>query len=176
MSYVLADQHGWLESSKSPFEVIPLGDFAALRQGVNAGNKAEFFMWEHFTTKKFYDNGELKRVGEIYTPWPSWMIAARDAKDKRLEVMAERINQGVTWFHEQRQESIDHISSAMEYSKEDAHSWMKTVEFSKNVRGVDPLVIEKTIQTLQKSGVLDESAGGSDGMIAIQRASRGQAS
>jgi ABC-type nitrate/sulfonate/bicarbonate transport system substrate-binding protein len=47
MSYVLADQKGWLEKSKSPFEVVPLGDFKALRNGVNEGDKADFFMWEH---------------------------------------------------------------------------------------------------------------------------------
>ena len=47
MSYVLADQKRWLEKSKSPFEVVPLGDFKALRDGVNAGDKADFFMWEH---------------------------------------------------------------------------------------------------------------------------------
>jgi hypothetical protein len=47
MSYVLADQKGWLAKSKSPFEVVPLGDFKALRDGVNQGDKADFFMWEH---------------------------------------------------------------------------------------------------------------------------------
>lgn len=50
MSYVLADQNGWLEKSKSPFEVVPLGDFAALRNGVNEGDKADFFMWEHVSS------------------------------------------------------------------------------------------------------------------------------
>jgi len=176
MSYVLADQHGWLSSSKSPFEVVPLGDFAALRNGVNQGDRADFFMWEHFTTKKYYDNGELKRIGEIYTPWPSWMIAARDAKDERLEVMAEKINQGVTWFREQRHEAIDHITGTMEYSEADTTSWLQTVDFSKNVRGVDPTVIDSTIQVLQKAGVLDENAGSSDDMIAIKSSSRGHAS
>ncbi|KAF1345994.1 hypothetical protein BDV97DRAFT_269288, partial [Delphinella strobiligena] len=154
MSYVLADQNGWLSSSSSAFDVVPLGDFAALRDGVNEGQKADFFMWEHFTTKKYYDNGELKRVGEIYTPWPSWMIVARDAKDERLEDMAEKLNRGVMWFREHPEESVEHITSTMEYSKEDAEAWMKTVKFSDNVRGVDPEVVKKTIATLQKAGAL----------------------
>lgn len=173
MSYVLADQYGWLSSSKSPFEVVPLGDSAALRNGVNDGNKADFFMWEHFTTKKYYDNGELKRIGEIYTPWPSWMIAARDATDKRLEDMAEKLNKGVLWFNEQRKESVDHITSTMDYSTEDAEAWMKTVKFSDNVRGVDPEVVEDTIKILRKAGVLDGEAGGPDNMVAIKHTSRG---
>jgi len=176
MSYVLADQHGWLQSSKSPFEVVPLGDFKALRHGVNEGDTADFFMWEHFTTKKFYDNGELKRIGEIYTPWPSWMIAARNSTDERLQIMAEKINQGVEWFREHREESIEHITSTMEYSKEDAEAWLKTVTFSDNVRGVDAGIVDSTIQVLQKAGVLDEKNGGSGEMIGIKSASRGKSS
>ena len=174
MSYVLADQHGWLSSSKSPFEVVPLGDFAALREGVNDGQQADFFMWEHFTTKKYYDNGELRRVGEIYTPWSSWMIAARDATDKKLEVLAEKLNKGILWFREHPEDSVEHITSTMEYSKEDSEAWMKTVEFSDNVRGVGSEVIEKTIQTLQTAGALDDKAGDAGNMVGIAKASRGK--
>ncbi|GAB7351078.1 hypothetical protein MBLNU459_g1552t1 [Dothideomycetes sp. NU459] len=179
MSYVLADQHGWLAAgdgggTKSPFEVVPLGDFKALRDGVNDGDAADFFMWEHFTTKKFYDNGELRRVGDIYTPWPSWMIAARDATDKKLEELAEKLNEGVKYFLENEQESVEHITSTMEYSDEDARAWLGTVRFSSNVRGVDPEVVDKTIQILQKGGALDDKAGDASSMVATKNSSRGQ--
>ncbi|KAH0012432.1 periplasmic binding protein-like II, partial [Aureobasidium melanogenum] len=174
MSYVLADQKGWLEKSKKPFEVVPLGDFKALRHGVNEGDKADFFMWEHFTTKKFYDNGELKRVGDIYTPWPSWMIVARDAKDKKLEDMAEKLNQGVKYFREHQEESVEHITGTMEYSQEDANAWLKTVKFADDVRGVESSVVEHTISILKKGGVLDDNNGGVEGMIAISRSQKGQ--
>ncbi|KAG9531400.1 periplasmic binding protein-like II, partial [Aureobasidium melanogenum] len=174
MSYVLADQKGWLEKSKKPFEVVPLGDFKALRHGVNEGDKADFFMWEHFTTKKFYDNGELKRVGDIYTPWPSWMIVARDAKDKKLEDMAEKLNQGVKYFREHQEESVEHITGTMEYSQEDANAWLKTVKFADDVRGVESSVVEHTISILKKGGVLDDNNGGVEGMVAISRSQKGQ--
>jgi len=169
MSYVVADNHGWLSSSKSPFEVVPLGDFKALRDGVNEGDKADFFMWEHFTTKKFYDNGELKRIGEIYTPWASWLIVARDATDSRVKTMLEKINKGVQHFREQRSESIKHITDTMEYSKADADAWIDTVDFSPDVRGVDPVVIDNTISILRKAGALDEKAGDAEDMIAIKQ-------
>lgn len=168
MSYVLADQHGWLETSKAPFDVVPLGDFKALRRGVNEGDSADFFMWEHFTTKKYYDNGELKRVGEIYTPWPSWMVVARDAQDGRVGELLEKLSQGVKYFREHREESVEHITGTMEYSKEDAEAWLKTVQFSDDVRGVKPSVVEKTIQILQKAGALNDKAGEAEDMIAIR--------
>lgn len=46
MSFVLADQQGWLNEAKAPFDVEVVGDFAALRAGVNEQKKADFFMWE----------------------------------------------------------------------------------------------------------------------------------
>lgn len=45
MSFVLADQEGWLGAgSGSPFPVEPLNTFLNLREGVNNGT-ADFFMW-----------------------------------------------------------------------------------------------------------------------------------
>src|SRR6195952_3084401 len=88
MSFVLADQQGWLSPlSPAPFEFTPLQTFEKLRNGVN-DSTVDFFMWEHFTSKRYYDNGEIKRVGEIYTPWSSWKIVASTKipqDDKRVE-------------------------------------------------------------------------------------------
>ena len=173
MSYVLADQKGWLSAStqeeQAPFGVAEIGDFTALRAAVRE-KKADFFMWEHFTTKHYWDNGELKRIGEIYTPWPSWMICARDAKDERVQDMIEKINKGVQYFREHPEEAVEHITSTMKYSKEDAEAWLKTVRFADDVRGVDPGVINETAGLLRKAGVLKEAAGGSEHMVAIKRA------
>lgn len=177
MSYVLADQQGWLnDPSQKAFSAhVPVGKFDALRSAVR-DSTADFFMWEHFTTKHYWDNGELKRVGEIYTPWPSWMIAARDPTDTRLQTMAEKINAGVRYYQEHREEAIAHITGTMEYSRADAEEWMKTVEFTQDVRGVDPGVVERTIGILRKGGVLGEEAEGRGReMAAIKRAERGDA-
>ena len=68
MGFVLADARSWLRTpGELPFEVIPLQTFANLRNAVNDGS-ADFFLWEHFTSKRYYDNGSIKRIGEIYTP------------------------------------------------------------------------------------------------------------
>ena len=101
MGYVLAEREGWLEATKSPFEVVPLGNFASLRAAVTDG-RADAFMWEWFTSKRYF-SGEyasakmdsfsaapssgaaisgpataespIRPLGTIPTPWPSWMIA-----------------------------------------------------------------------------------------------------
>jgi len=168
MGFVLADQRGWLRVGEKPFEVVVLDDFKRLRDGVNSGI-ADFFMWEHFTSKRYYDSGEIRRIGEIYTPWSSWKIVAREPEDDRIEEVMEKINKGVKHFMENPEEAVRYISTELDYSEEDAREWMKTVRFAEDVRGVDTAVIDKTIEILGKAGVLDAGLVNSEDMIAIKR-------
>jgi hypothetical protein len=168
MSYVLADQQNWLAGGKLPFDPVVLDTFKNLRAAVNDG-PADFFMWEHFTTKRYYDNGELKNVGEIYTPWSSWKIVARDPDSLDFERLAESINEGIQHFWDNEEEAVRYISTHLDYSAEDAREWMKTVEFAKDVRGVDMGVVQKTIDILGKAGVLDAQKVEADSMVAVKR-------
>ena len=72
MACVLAVQRGWDPKSDIKFTVV--GDFKNLRDAVNSGT-ADAFMWETFTTKPFWDSGEIRRVGDITTPWPCFLLA-----------------------------------------------------------------------------------------------------
>lgn len=186
MSFVLADQQGWLDttSDSPPFAVEVLNTFANLREGVNKGT-ADFFMWEHFTSKKYYDNGEIKRIGEIYTPWSSWKIVAanhlfhprnwsssvkatKPALKDELEDVLEKINKGIKHFEDNQEEAVTYISTKLDYSEEDAREWLGTVGFSQDVRGVDSKVIDKTVGILQKAGVLGEQVD-QTAMIGLER-------
>ncbi|KAL2074265.1 hypothetical protein VTL71DRAFT_8043 [Oculimacula yallundae] len=172
MGFVLADHNNWLSpSSPNPFEVIPLQTFEKLRIGVN-DSTADFFMWEHFTSKRYYDNGEIKRIGEIYTPWSSWKIVAAtsvEKGDRRLEELFEKLDQGVKYFEGNQEESVKYISTELDYSEEDAREWLKTVEFTKRTKGVDLKVIQKTVEILKKAGVLNEKGMKPDVMVANVR-------
>ncbi|KAH7353123.1 ABC-type nitrate/sulfonate/bicarbonate transport systems periplasmic components-like protein-like protein [Pyrenochaeta sp. MPI-SDFR-AT-0127] len=186
MSFVLADQQGWLDTSsdKPPFAVEVLNTFANLRDGVN-NSTADFFMWEHFTSKRYYDNGEIKRIGEIYTPWSSWKIvavndllhppnwsstpnASKPALKDELEDALQKINKGVKHFEENQDEAVQYISTKLDYSEEDAREWLKTVRFAHDVRGVDREVVHKTVGILQKAGVLGDQVD-QTAMIGLER-------
>ena len=172
MSFVLADLHSWLPVSLSsplntaPFEHIPLQTFEMLRDAVNDGS-ADFFMWEHFTSKRYYSNGSIKKVGEIYTPWPSWHVVAQPSllEDRSLlEDFFQKLNLGVKYFEEHHDEAVEYISTRLDYSAEDAKEWLGTVRFAGNVKGVRGEVVRKTVGVLEKAGVLrglnvDESIG-----------------
>jgi ABC-type nitrate/sulfonate/bicarbonate transport system substrate-binding protein len=172
MGFVFADEQGWLSPSAPPFEFIPLQTFEKLRNGVNDGT-VDFFMWEHFTSKRYYDNGEIKRIGEIYTPWPSWQIVASTAlikstdteKDTRLEDLFEKLDKGVAYFDKNQEEAVTYISTELDYSKEDATEWLKTVRFASRTKGVNVSVVEKTVEVLKKAGVLGEQGMHAEEMI-----------
>ncbi|KAG9250941.1 uncharacterized protein F5Z01DRAFT_337672 [Emericellopsis atlantica] len=168
MGYVLADQQGWLASGggKEPYaDTVILNNFEKLRAAVNAG-EADFFMWEHFTSKKFYDAGEIRRVGEIYTPWSSWKIVAStnltrddDGLDARVKDLFGKLDQGIKHFNENPEESVQHISTELGYTEPDAREWLKTVEFPAKTQGVKPEVVDNCVSILRKAGVLEEGKG-----------------
>ena len=164
MGFVLADTHNWLSppsssslSASAPFDIIPLQTFARLREAVN-DRTADFFMWEHFTSKRYYDNGEIKRIGEIYTPWPSWHIVARSdvIGDDRMDEVLAKLNLGIRYFEEHQEEAVKYISTELDYSAEDAKEWLKMVEFAEDVRGVRGSVVQETVTVLKKAGVLGQ--------------------
>ncbi|KAL2129563.1 hypothetical protein VTI74DRAFT_7612 [Chaetomium olivicolor] len=174
MGYVLADQRGWLlptagvgtraEQSCPYSEFVVLNTFENLRKAVNSG-EADFFMWEHFTSKRYYDNGEIRRIGEIYTPWSSWKIVAStsliegDKLDTRVDDLLDKLNSGIKHFNENQEEAVKYISTELDYSEEDAREWLKTVRFSERTQGVDPKVIDSTVQILCTAGVLAAGKG-----------------
>jgi hypothetical protein len=162
MGFVLADTQCWLQTpGQLPFTPVVLSTFANLRAAVN-DNTADFFMWEHFTSKRYYDNGSIKRIGEIYTPWSSWKIVASPSlisdSDPRLHEMFASIDKGIAHFESHPEEAVEYICSALDYTKQDATEWLDTVKFAKGVRGVTSDVVGKTASCLQNAGVLPNDA------------------
>ncbi|KAG9501130.1 hypothetical protein J7337_006814 [Fusarium musae] len=166
MGFVLADQQGWLTpgAAEKPFsDTVVLNNFENLRNAVNSG-EADFFMWEHFTSKKFYDSGEIRRVGEIYTPWSSWKIVAstkltQNGLDARVKDLFGKLDQGITHFNDNQEEAVAYISSSLGYTEPDAREWLKTVRFPAKTEGVQAEVVQNTVSILRKAGVLAEGKG-----------------
>ncbi|KAI5965532.1 hypothetical protein CANMA_003394 [Candida margitis] len=169
MSFVLAHQMGFDKFN----EFAICSNFKNLRDSVNkiqpqgdspAYEISDAFMWEYFTSKKYYDSGEIKQIGEIYTPWPSWVITASTkavaAKQQDIHNFISAVNQGTAYFNQHIDEAVDYIASNLDYSAEDAKQWTKTVQFNDKVGEValdwDKIVV-KTTNVLKDAGVLQDS-------------------
>ncbi|WP_350288517.1 substrate-binding domain-containing protein [uncultured Croceitalea sp.] len=71
MAYVNAKQQDW-NTKDLKFEIINNLDGAV--KGLTNG-EADYFLWEHFTTKPIVDSGVFRRLGDCPTLWPCFVIA-----------------------------------------------------------------------------------------------------
>lgn len=132
MAIVNAYNHGW-DINTLKFKVV--GD---LQGGIDAltNGEADYFMWEHFTTKPLVDNQTFKRLGDCPTPWPCFVIAVRDEVIKNhpeeIKAVLKTINQKTTNFKEI--DNIDKIlSKRYEQQLVDIKKWLSLTEWeSKN--------------------------------------------
>lgn len=170
MSFVLGLQQNFPAPYFSEFPI--LHNFANLRDSVNLkyvddnGDQvdSDAFMWEHFTLKKYYDSGEIRRVGEIYTPWPLWVVSAtaEAAREKRAAVadFLGAVRRGVEYFWAHRDEAVVHILTHLNYSAADARLWMETVQFNRDIGAAQiewATVVENTARVLKTAGVIKDS-------------------
>ncbi|CAK7899818.1 hypothetical protein CAAN3_04S07800 [[Candida] anglica] len=175
MSFVLGHQLAFAEPFFSGYPTR--STFKNLRDSVNlVGDNVEdhsdAFMWEHFTSKKYYDSKEIKKIGEIYTPWPSWVVTARSEllSENYADVakFINAINEGVQYFEAHHDEAVTYIHTNLDYSKEDATEWMKTVTFNNKI-GTAPLdwsaVVTKTADVLKTAGVLKDDEATINGRL-----------
>lgn len=160
MASVLAQKYGWINDNSPPFDFVECGPFAPLRDAVGLG-QADFFMWEHFTSKRYYYDKSLKKLGDIETPWNAWHIAARGgtADPRVAEHLLPALEKGIEHFKANKEESANFIASTMAYSQEDAQEWYEGVKFAsrQELGKLDQEMIEKTLAILDQAGVLGQS-------------------
>lgn len=180
MAFVLAQREDWDTETQVSFEI--LGPFKDLRDGVNEA-KADIFMWEHFTTKGYWDEGEKKELrwlGEIYTPWPSWCVTASSKRfpnpeqDETLKAFFEAVDQGKKFPKFIQHECVRMLGTGeigCYYGEEDAWEWIKGAKFFDHTRGVDGGMIDEVIEVLKGAGVLsgDVQRTEGDGTVGIKR-------
>ncbi|TXD49365.1 substrate-binding domain-containing protein [Polaribacter sp. IC073] len=129
MAIVNAFNQGWnVENLK--FKVI-----GNLQGGIDAltNGEADYFMWEHFTTKPLVDNGTFRRIGDCPTPWPCFVVAVRNEvlenNYNEVKKVLDIINEQTTDFKNIK--NIDKIlAKRYEQKLEDIQKWLKITEWN----------------------------------------------
>ncbi|GGD39409.1 substrate-binding domain-containing protein [Muriicola marianensis] len=145
MAYVMARNEGWNTAHLS-FEVVNTleGAVKALQEGT-----ADYFMWEHFTTKPLVDEGVFRRLGDCPTPWPCFVLAVpRDTliENRRLiGHILEVINTYTADF--KRIPSIDRtLANRYELNLNDVNAWLGMTSWTQEQ--ISDQVVEKVSATL----------------------------
>ncbi|CDR98833.1 hypothetical protein [Sporisorium scitamineum] len=141
-------------------------------------------MWEWYTTKPYVDLGEVRFIGNVPTPWPSWTIAASsntalssdDPVSAILPQFLTRLQESIRAFAnpETRQngQAKQWIVQHHQYEEEDVESWLNTVRWvgeqtpdpdglkvpamgqDTTTQTVSSETIKETLKVLEKAGVV----------------------
>ena len=131
MAYVNAQHQNW-EIDELQFEIVNNVD-GAIKALHN--DDAQYFMWEHFTTKPLVDNDTFRLVADCPTPWPCFVIAVREefleSNAKEIRNMLKVINAETKEF--KLQPRIDEILAERYGQKlEDIRKWLDLTRWSQN--------------------------------------------
>jgi ABC-type nitrate/sulfonate/bicarbonate transport system substrate-binding protein len=143
MAYINAESHNWNIEKDLKFEVVKNLDGAvdALTSGA-----ADYFLWEKFTTKPLVDSNIFRRIGNCPSPWPCFVIAAREdfIQNNRSDIrtILEIINKTTSEF--KNIPSIDKtLANRYGQKLEDIQDWLGITEWSQD------LIKEQTINEVQ---------------------------
>ena len=156
MTYLLAQQEGW-NTSELNFEIV--NTIAGAQQALTE-DAADFFLWEKFMTQPLVDRNVFKRVGEIPTPWPSFVIAATQAcveqHSEELKKMLEVINTITADF--MNIPSMDKtLASYFDIEVVDIQQWMELTYYTQDQ--IEPDTIAYIQDTYLGMGVIDKKLG-----------------
>ncbi|MDQ3394537.1 MAG: substrate-binding domain-containing protein [Bacteroidota bacterium] len=153
MAYVDATQRGWKISDD---QLVVVGDIDGARKAFK-NNEAQIFLWEKFMTKPLVDAGECKRIGECPTPWPCFVIAAREEVIKKfpeaLKKLVEVINISSTQFMKNEQ-AADLVSLKYSLKPEDAAEWISKTRWACGEQLLENDFI-KVVENLSEIGIIE---------------------
>lgn len=154
MAYVMADQYAW-NLNELKFNVIGdvYGGLWALEN-----NEAQAFLWEKYTTSPFVVEGKCDYVGDVVTPWPCFVIAARTGVAEKhadlLKQMCEIVNQKASEV-KSHPDSAEIISWRYNLPLDQVKNWLCETDWNYNGNKY-PLAFEKTTQYLKKLNLISE--------------------
>lgn len=153
MAIVDANSRGY-QLAKDQFIVINNLDGALTSLGQQA---TDVFYWEKYTTKPYVDNGQLRRVGEFRTPWPCFVIAARE---QILEEQGESISQMLKVIHDScrafmhNEQAINLVSQRYQLMVSDVERWYHSTEWATH-GWVSNKMMKSVVFNLIKAGIIE---------------------
>lgn len=154
MAFLLAKQNNW-NTEHLHFEVV--GNMDGAREAFE-DQQPKAFLWEKYTTKPLVDQGIFRRVGEIPTPWPCFVIVAHEdlliEHPEKLQALQHALYQGSS-----ETRLLNNLSSLLSQNygiqEADIKAWLNQTEWATNSR-MKESTLENTIDILSQLQLIDE--------------------
>lgn len=163
MGYYMAMVHG-ISGPTDNYANISFhvaNNFVGLRKGLE-NNEFDVFLWETFTTKPFFDNKELHKLGDVQAPWPAFSIVSRipmTPEDQQTlyhsikHQLFPALIESTALFKEEGRNAVNRIVSDYNHTKEDAELWFSKIVYSPDM-AVNTSIYENSLQILDSIKLL----------------------
>jgi sulfonate transport system substrate-binding protein len=140
-----------------PDQFVEVGNIDGAVKALNNGD-ADILLWEKFTTKPLVDARKLKHIGDTVTPWPCFMIAAR----QELLVKHPNMVWNMLWIirkvsrHFMNDDNAEQIiADNYGLSLLDATTWFNKTEWEQDVF-ISKKMLNNVVNTLFETGIVTE--------------------
>jgi ABC-type nitrate/sulfonate/bicarbonate transport system substrate-binding protein len=154
MAYVHAKQMGW-NSEKLKFSLV--NNLKGAVESLTTA-KADYFMWERFTTKPLVDSGIFRHLGNCPTPWPCFVLVATDeflAENNSLVKHIQEIINMYTVEFKQIPRIDSTLANRYQQKLEDIREWLQITEWSQ--KQLPESTLKKIQDTLKELDLIDKS-------------------
>ncbi len=154
MAFVLAKREVW-NSEKLEFKII--NNLSGALEAMTP-EKPEMFLWEKYTTKPWVDSNQMKRIGEVQSPWPCFAIIASEKALAEFGEALFRLRDLVYRESVNLQTSasaIEKISENYELNASDVKEWFAQTSWA-TAAEISRKQLEKSMNTMKELAIISE--------------------
>lgn len=153
MALVLAQQEGWKKEDLT-YDII--GNMDGAKLAMDQGSEG-MFLWEKYMTAPMVKNGTMKRIGEVPSPWPCFVMVA---SDKALAEFGSLIFELRDHIYETSRSlmedphTVQTLASAYHLAGQDVEKWSEQTRWTTEAK-VSRNEMEKAMETMRSLGILN---------------------
>jgi ABC-type nitrate/sulfonate/bicarbonate transport system substrate-binding protein len=157
MALVLAKREGW-KTEELSFEVI--GNMDGAKKVMDDGNEG-IFLWEKYTTAPMVRNGSMKRIGEVASPWPCFVIVASDKALQEFGDLIFEIRDQLYSISKAFSENPDRaviLASFYKLDHNDVEKWLNQTQWCTEAK-VSTSKLKNAMQEMKELGIIRSELG-----------------
>jgi ABC-type nitrate/sulfonate/bicarbonate transport system substrate-binding protein len=149
---------------RNGLEFVVANNFAGLKAGVQ-NDDFDVFLWETFTTKPSFDANEVRKLGEVPTPWPAFSCVTSTSINSNPDLclaiksgLFPAIFEATQLFTADKAAAVERIVREHGHKPEDASAWLEKVQYCSGSAAlpVKESVFADSVRILWQIGLVPE--------------------
>lgn len=155
MALVLAKGEGWNPEDLT-FEIV--GNMDGAKEAMDQGNEG-LFLWEKFTTAPMVENGTMKRIGEVPSPWPCFVIAVSEMALNEFGELIFELRDHLYRISESFSTNPDRakiLAEQYHLDQSEVEKWLKQTRW-KTQASISKSELNTAMETMKELGILNST-------------------